>query len=354
MKRLSIFCVLIISIVSIFFTACETDFDVGANWKEITVVYGILNPNESNHFVRIQKAFLDEETSALQIAAVNDSLFHKQILNVKLNEKANGNVVATHILNLVNGEDFNIIKEKTEDDIFANSPNLLYHTSTILNVESNYEIVIENLENGNVKAETPLIEEFKVFSPTNAETSPPLNLIGSENQGYKIRWRSDKDAFLYDLILRFFYREITNTEVVSKQFDWKIVRNKQYGIASGAIIEEELSKVDFFNAIVANVGPADIFIDRDIDSVQFHIIAGAEALSEYNETLIAQQTSISAGQSTEPYTNIENGIGLFSSRFNQVVYGLDVNDVTRDSLVCNPLTEELNFLQGSVSTLNCN
>lgn len=42
----------------LFFASCETDFDINADWKDITVVYGALNQNDSIHYIRIQKLFL--------------------------------------------------------------------------------------------------------------------------------------------------------------------------------------------------------------------------------------------------------------------------------------------------------
>lgn len=52
----------------LFLSACANDFDVTAPWKEIPVVYGILSPQDSAHYIRVEKAFVDPEKSALEIA----------------------------------------------------------------------------------------------------------------------------------------------------------------------------------------------------------------------------------------------------------------------------------------------
>ena len=42
------------------FSACETDFDVNAEWEETTVVYGLLDASDQNTLqkIKISKAFL--------------------------------------------------------------------------------------------------------------------------------------------------------------------------------------------------------------------------------------------------------------------------------------------------------
>jgi hypothetical protein len=45
-------------LIPLAFTSCETDFELNAEWKDITIVYGILNQNDTAHYIRIQKAFL--------------------------------------------------------------------------------------------------------------------------------------------------------------------------------------------------------------------------------------------------------------------------------------------------------
>src|SRR5437764_4127391 len=45
--------------------SCSEDFTVGAPYKAITVVYGIMDVGDTAHYIRIQKAYYDENMSAL-------------------------------------------------------------------------------------------------------------------------------------------------------------------------------------------------------------------------------------------------------------------------------------------------
>ncbi len=68
MRKLTIF----LLAVSVFFVACETDFELNASWKEVTVVYGLLDQSQQQQYIKINKAYLGEG-DALQMASVTDS-----------------------------------------------------------------------------------------------------------------------------------------------------------------------------------------------------------------------------------------------------------------------------------------
>ena len=80
MKKIAIFLLLI----SVFFMACETDFEVNASWKEVTVVYGLLDQSQQQQYIKINKAYLGEG-DALQMASVADSSnYNPEDLEVKI------------------------------------------------------------------------------------------------------------------------------------------------------------------------------------------------------------------------------------------------------------------------------
>ena len=60
-----------------FFSFIETDFDINADWKDITVVYGALNQNDSVHTSE-SEAFLSKG-NVMQMALEPDSIFIREI-----------------------------------------------------------------------------------------------------------------------------------------------------------------------------------------------------------------------------------------------------------------------------------
>ena len=79
---------------------------------------------------------------------------------------------------------------------------------------------------------------------------------------------------------------------------------------------------------------------RYADSLQFQINVAADDMTTY---LNVNQPSNTVAQERPQYTNIENGLGLFSSR-NSITRTKYIDDFTVDTLRRNPLTEEMNWL----------
>jgi len=41
-------------------SACNDDFPINSEWKDITIVYGLLNASDTVQYIKINKAFLGE------------------------------------------------------------------------------------------------------------------------------------------------------------------------------------------------------------------------------------------------------------------------------------------------------
>ena len=61
-----------LSLPVFFLEACEEDFDITASYKDVTVVYGLLDLGDDTTYLRINKAFLGDG-NALLMAQVEDS-----------------------------------------------------------------------------------------------------------------------------------------------------------------------------------------------------------------------------------------------------------------------------------------
>ena len=71
------FRLLVVFVVSVlFFSSCDNELKLLDEWKDIPVVYGVLSPNDTAHYIRVEKAFLDPEKSAFEVARIADSLYY--------------------------------------------------------------------------------------------------------------------------------------------------------------------------------------------------------------------------------------------------------------------------------------
>src|SRR5437763_8212539 len=112
-------------ILSVLYASCSTDFNVTTTWKDITIVYGLLDASDTAQYIKVGKAFLDPSTNALTIAQNPDSLYYKE-LNVALYDNITGTTIQ---LEKVDGNLEGLVKDT---GIFANSPNTLYKTTQSL------------------------------------------------------------------------------------------------------------------------------------------------------------------------------------------------------------------------------
>ena len=75
-----------ILLVCVIAVSCKTDIDISADWENIPVVYSILDPSDTIHYVRITRVFSGNE-SAYVMAMQPDSLVYKDTLDVKIKVK---------------------------------------------------------------------------------------------------------------------------------------------------------------------------------------------------------------------------------------------------------------------------
>ena len=51
----------VLLVSSLFFTACNKNFKVGADYKDVTVVYALLSKSDTFNYIKITKGYFDED-----------------------------------------------------------------------------------------------------------------------------------------------------------------------------------------------------------------------------------------------------------------------------------------------------
>jgi len=144
----------------LLFSNCDDKFVVNAAWKDITIIYGLLNQNDTINYIKINKAFLNENTSAIELAKVTDSLYYKDSIMVLLEEWNGSNLVR----NIYLSKEFDNTKDS---GIFAYPGQYLYKTPvTKLNVNYHYKLVVKNLQSGKeMRSQTNLVGNIDPYLP---------------------------------------------------------------------------------------------------------------------------------------------------------------------------------------------
>lgn len=295
--------VLLLFTIPMFFVSCETDFDLNAEWKDITIVYGILNQNDDTHYIRIQKAFLGEG-NVMQMAMEADSNFYPSKLNVVIEEWNNNSLQRTLTLDTITIHD-------KEPGMFFSPNQLLYFLQAELNPENNYRLNITNIATGKqITSECGLVSDFSITRPV-ANTQINLNVIGTDFRTFS--WRPAKNAGQYQMTLRFNYLDVyfETNDTIQRYIDWVSPVVRSGNTAGSGDFEIRFNNETFFNLVEAKVPILDEVI-RFPENFEIIFEVAATDLSTYIEV---NKPSSSLVQERPEYTNIENGLGVFSARY---------------------------------------
>ena len=322
MKNIS----LILSTFAVLFTACETDFDVNAKWEETTVVYGLLDASTDTQYVRISKAFLGE-MDALQMAQYSDSInFSIDELDVKIYKWDYNQLIDSVALDAV---------YTIRDGYIFNDTIVVYefiNENSFLKNGFEYELVVINLITGNrVSSRTKLVESISFGSMGNQfRFYTKLNTETGEFNFESVNWTKAENAIIYQFVVRINYTENNDTLYL----DWvQPLEDENITILEGE---------KFFSFLEANsiegkqleVTNPDLI--RRFQKVDLFLTAGTSDLHNYIQV---NEPITGIAQQRPEFTNINNGIGLFTSRYSLEKIGvLELSDETK-----NYIRENLNL-----------
>jgi len=301
----------------LLFPACETDFNVDADWKEIAIVYGLLNQEDSIHYLRINKAFLGG--NALEIVKIEDSSSYKNDLEVVLEGWSNNEKMQTITFDTIT------IANK-DSGVWYNPYMIIYKGVGQLNVNYEYKLFIKNTKSGKeITSSTKLIHDFSFVKP-NAGSKANFN------PGYSsvLSWKNGVNAMRYEPLIRFHYYEVPygTTDTIPKYIEW--YQTTQYAANTTGYGQVEISvSGDAFYTVVASKISSDFTGSRLAGKVDYVVSAAGE---EYDTYLNVNEPSTSLVQDRPEYTNIQNGFGLLSSRY-QKVRTIEMNPLTEQELM---------------------
>lgn len=317
---------IILITLGVFFTACETDFKVNAAWEEVTVVYGLLDASLDTQYIRINKAYLGDE-DAIMMAQYADSInFIPANLEVKLHKLGFDDTLLSISL------DTTLIDK--QEGLFAFDNNIIYRAVTpsgFLSKNNRYGISIKNGDSGNeVSANTEIINDFsfKNFNPAQYVFSfyNPTFPDSSKFLSKTLLWNKVSNGVIYQLDIRFNYLE-------NGELRYLIWNQPLVSFTGSMQMNATLEGAKFFNYLRNNLEDNES-VTREFVDLDLVMTVGTDALETYikvNEPItgIVQQRPL--------FTNINNGIGIFSSRYTHTEYGLDATKDTK-----NYITNKLN------------
>lgn len=325
-----IFCVLCL-------VSCDNDFEVIEPSEDIPVVYGFLDISQPTQYIRVERAFVDPEKSALEIAQIADSLYYPETATVSLTNDKNANEI---FLTRIDGNEEGLVRES---GVFAESPNILYKVdSDVLRIDKE-AVYTMNLERGDefntVTASTNIVDESRFISPNRISLDPKLNFV--EDRNTNITWSAGNNAKIFDLYLEMNYVErMPGDSFQSKSFLWKMVSNLEKP-ADSPTVRYNQDGTEFFVKLAAAI-PVVENIERRFSSFSLFLDGSNAELEEYLRIGIAN-LGITSTQDIPVYDNLSEGRGIFASTNRTYFTDLSMSTMTLDQLVNGEITKQLNF-----------
>lgn len=333
MKRLLVISFIALALIQFF--ACSNDFEVNAPWKDIPVVYGLLDVSDTAHYIKLEKAFLTNGEDALEIAKLEDSLYYE---NATVQLERNGQL---YTLERVDG---NLWGYPREEGVFTTSPNWLYRIDSIdllLNANDRLKLRIDR-GNGQPEVTSSVLAIAPIKLTKPAPNTSGFNFNPQTNTD--IAWEAPDSATIFDANLYFNYIEYPDTDPSAqerKTLKWIWARGLRRDSES-KFFSIEKPGLEFYQFLQNNISTDPnkkrIFLGIDIE-----IIAGDKNLEDYVNVALAN-TGITASQDVPSFSNIsDGGRGIFGSVSKFFRYNIGLQDRTRDSLKMGYLTKNLNF-----------
>ncbi len=302
---MNIFKVLFFAAAAIFiFNRCSTDVDIYSDYKDITIVYGLLDKSEDTVWLKVTKAFLGEG-NALHFAKNPDSSNYANKLDVTLSGIKNGSEVQKLVFDTIT-----IHNKQAGDSVFYYPNQLMYYAvaPSGLNADAMYHLLIKK-GNEDIEASTSVVNDFAITYPIYKITF---------KYDKEIQWNSAKNGKRYEVSLTFHYKELlpNTTDTLDKSISWSLGVKKSAGTEGDEPMGAPYSGEQFYSLLENSLEPV-LNVKRWAGNVDVKIACGSDDFNTYYEV---NNTGGGSLQEVPAFTNIEgkNSIGLLAARHNVV------------------------------------
>jgi hypothetical protein len=280
-----------------FLHQCSTDVDLYADYKMITIVYGILDQEDDTAWIKVTRAF-SGPGNALDFAQNPDSSNFPYKLDVRLTGRKNGVDLPELVFDTMT-----IRNKKAGDSIFYFPNQLMYYSPAQLDEDATYHLVINN-QDIEITSETDLIPNFSITAPRN--------FIDFTTNNKTIDWISARYGKRYEVSYVFHYKELRpgNPDTLDKQMSWFVGTRFSADTDGGEDMFKSYAGDAFYAKLESDLEDVPN-VQRWAGVVDFYVSAGSQTLQNYlsiNEATGTLLTEVPA------YTNIVNGTGILAAR----------------------------------------
>lgn len=309
--------------------SCDNSLDINAEYDVENVVYGLLDKDLDTQWVRLHRTYLGED-GILAGAVHSDSLYFDTaaIFLAQLNN--NGEVINSYPFYR---KDTSIL----EPGVFTTDNYRLYWTDAPLDRSFEYRIRGFIPGNNNFEAVTPIVGNVNITKPRGFQKIS----FGITNAEFK--WDAAMNARLYQGYLHFNYKEAPRdnpSDSAIKTLTYALPVRTGSNLNGNGTFTSEVSYDAYFRFLKNNIGESTDKV-RVFRGMDVEIWAAADDYATY---INVSQPSQGIVQEKPLFTNIEGGIGLFSSRAKAMQRDVLLSTSTMDSLWRGVLTCDMGWV----------
>ena len=318
---------LTIFLIGLLPTSCTEDVSLYVDGDSTPVVYCLLNPADSTQFIRLGRTFQAGKYDPTRIQ-VPDSTIWNIPHDVYMEEYQAGTKVNQH--------HFEPFFDVHKDTGLFPANNLRLYSSVFCPVPGNdYRLYVyfpdlKKMVSGRITVhELPKIVDPVPISIRRINFEP--------GQPFTIRWFPGTNTGVYQMIFRVHYRDSIPGYVEFHQADY--VSGGLYNMEANLMQESNLGGPSFFTSMAAQI-PAIPGVVREVTSVEFIMLSGGRDLGFLYRSDVERGNLFT---NLENYSNLVNGLGVFSSKVEQHIPNLMLAEVTLDLLARGETTKHLGF-----------
>jgi hypothetical protein len=310
--------------------SCSNDFELTEGLVDIPIVYGLITVGDTATYIRVERAFADEKTSAYILSKDPEKLYYNDAIVKIRHIKTAKDYTLTRV-------DGNLEGYKRDAGAFADAPNYLYKIKkSQLNfiAGDQYRLIISK-NDGSILTEATTVALTPYQNEDITNPGPSANLSFSNNTTLRIKWNADVNSYISDIRFTFNFIEDKNGKRSEKSVVWTVIKNldkNEYSFKGRAFYE-----------FMQGAMEKDPQIKRYFKNASLSLVSGGKELKDYISIGQANLGITSSGE-IPVYTNLsKEGKGIFSSKTQFTRTDIGLGNATLDSLRYGSLTKVLNF-----------
>jgi hypothetical protein len=316
----------------LIWSGCDNEIDLLDDYREIPVIYGLVNPASTTHQIRVQRAFLGEGNALLMAQYPDSSYYDTSSVRLTIEK-----IVANQSSQL--GTFYPYYGLSKDEGLFTDQNHYVFRLDNYrLQEDENvrYRLKFENLATGKiVTAETRVIRD--ILQGTLSSTTR-VNLASTNP--YNIRITTPRYGRQFGMIMRIRYTEkkkitqITTSKYLDLTFPPLLSRTQNGG-------EELIFLVDgkkVFQFLGQKI-KTDTTVVRRLQDFKADYLFTAVTEDFFNYVQVNAPSN--AVNFIPEFTNLSDGKGLFTCRLDTVIPNIIFNEATYDSLANGTYTRHI-------------